>query len=535
MKVPINKLSLYLIKEEYTDHVAILKDHASLKSKNIPGVGTFYYGESHSYQPSWVDKFFSGRLNRLNIFSASAKAIFLIEVEVVKGKNRIFAIPFGYGWNMLNAGTWEERFGLITTLNIIESDGLRKIDKKNLSSVPKDTSEQLSRAGIVADFGIDIEQDLIRSITGATKREGFGRTVTGKDSFSVSTSVDIANVVEFLKKCYERFNSSDYKKEFGWIDQISEIKNPKLIVELDTKLTDNIKNDNFEKTWMAVPEVLSWEDVSGFKYTDKKNEELVDDIRLPDFLASLNEDLRKDLTVGVIKGKHIRCMSASSDQVSHQWKAYDCLYCEVVDDKKKKTYLLSNGRWYEIEKDFAEQTNKAYKEFRDFGSSIALPDYGHKDENAYNLTTAKQDTSLCCMDRKIIIHGGGYSRIEFCDLLTKDKKIVHVKRYGGSSVLSHLFAQGVVSGELFLADREFRDKVNALLVKSHKLADTTAKPRADEYEVIFAIISGSDKVLDIPFFSKVSLRYAVRRLQTYGYKVSLLKVSVAKPKDNDKE
>jgi len=525
MTIPVNKLSVYLIKEEYTDHETILKNHASLNSKDIDDVGTFYYGESHTYAPSWISKFFHGTLSDISIFNASSKAILLIKAIVGKNKKRIFAIPFGVGWTMLNSGVWEERFGLKTTLNIIESDGLRKISKKNMSSIPKDTSEQLSRAGIVADFGIDIEQDLIQSITGATKQEAFGRTVTGKDSLSVSTRVNITSIKDFLKTCYESYDSDDYKKNFGWIDQIAEIKNPKLKDKLDLQLLDNIATGNLDKTWMAVPQIVEWEDVAGFKYKSRKDAALYDDIRLSEFLDSLSDDLKDNLNIGVLKGRDIRCISASNDEVKYQWKAYNCLYCEVVDDEKKKTHLLSNGKWYEIEKDFAEQTNQAYKELRDAGSSLTLPEYIHDNEAAYNEGVAGSDASLCLMDRKLISHGGGYSKIEFCDLLTDDKKIVHVKRYGGSSVLSHLFAQGVVSGEAFLADKGFRDKVNTKLADSHKFNNTTVKPKAEEYEVIFAIISASPKDLDIPFFSKVTLRNARRRLQTYGYNVSLLKIS----------
>jgi len=524
MKIRSNHLSIYLIKEDYTDHKVILKNHALLNSKKIDNTGTLYYGESNTYKPSWISNFFHDTLSNIKIFNASSKAILLMEVIVDKKKQRIFAIPFGVGWTMLNSGVWEERFGLKTTLNIIESDGLRKISKKNMASIPKDTSEQLSRAGIVADFGIDIEQDLIQSITGATKQETFGRTVTGKDSLSISTKVNITTIKDFLKTCYERYTSRDYKKNFGWIDQIAEIKNPKLKNQLDARLLDNIAKGNLDKTWMAVPEIVEWEDVAGFKYKLSKKAESYNDIRLSDFLESLSDDQRDNLEIGILKGKDIRCLSASTDEVKYHWKAYNCLYCEVEDEGKKKTYLLSNGKWYEIEKDFAEQTNQAYKELRDAGSSLTLPEYFHDNEAAYNEGVASSDVSLCLMDRKLISHGGGYSKIEFCDLLTDDKKVVHVKRYGGSSVLSHLFAQGVVSGELFLADKEFRDKVNEKLADSHKLNDTTPKPNAEEYEVVFAVISASPKDLDIPFFSKVTLRNARRRLQTYGYNVSLLKI-----------
>jgi uncharacterized protein (TIGR04141 family) len=128
------------------------------------------------------------------------------------------------------------------------------------------------------------------------------------------------------------------------------------------------------------------------------------------------------------------------------------------------------------------------------------------------------------MDADLISHGGGHSSIEFCDLLTSDKKLVHIKRYGGSSQLSHLFSQGVVSGELFVSDEGFREKLNEKLPAAHKLADIHARPNATEYEIVFGVISKSNNPLEIPFFSKVSLRNARRRLEGYGYMVSKKKI-----------
>ena len=165
---------------------------------------------------------------------------------------------------------------------------------------------------------------------------------------------------------------------------------------------------------------------------------------------------------------------------------------------------------------------------RDRATVLELPSYKHKNENEYNEKVAKQNQEFCCMDRINIIHGGGYSKVEFCDLFTKDKQIIHVKRYGGSAVLSHLFSQGVVSGELFIADEEFRKKVNRKLSDSHKITDAVSKPDASEYKIIFAIISSFEKVLEIPFFSKVNLKNARRRLETYGYQVALQKIKTEK-------
>lgn len=529
-KIPTNKLSVYLIKEEYSEHKDILKKFDTLQSKNVDGVGVLYFGESHTFKPSWLEKFFGSALgNDISLFNASSRAILLTNVKVATNKERIFAIPFGYGWTFLNHGTWEERFGLKITLNTVDPNNLRRIDKKNMSSVPKDTSEQLSREGVAADFGIDIEQDLIQSITGKTKEEKFGKTITGKDSLNLSVKIDLSNVQEFLKQCYEKFGSDEYKKDFGWIDQISEIKDPKTVENLNNALIDNIKNNHLDKVWMAVPELVDWSDVSGFAYKNDKDD-LKDDIILSEFISHLPESEKNNLGLDAFN-RWIYCFGASSDELKYQWKAYNCLYCEIQDEAKKKTYLLSNGKWYEVENDFAKQVNAGYQKLRDSNSSIALPLYKYKNENEYNENTAKDNDNFCCMDKKIISHGGGYSKIEFCDLFTKDKNIIHVKQYGGSSVLSHLFSQGVVSGELLLADSDFRKKVNDKLPDSHKISNPNNKPNSSDYQVIFAIISSSSKQLEIPFFSKVSLRNAKRRLETYGYKVSLQKISTERGRE----
>ena len=200
----------------------------------------------------------------------------------------------GYGRTLLNPGVWEERFGLKVALNVIDSENVRSIDKQNMSVTPKFSKEQITKDGTFADFGIDIEQDLIQGITGKSKNESFGKTVTGKDSLSVSVKVDHTDIKSFLETCYEQYNSDDYKKNFGWIDQISAIKDPIIIEEFDSKLIEKIKNGEFEKTWMAIPEIIAWEDVSEFKF---KNHSFGDDIDLRTYLEFLTDEGKAEFVI----------------------------------------------------------------------------------------------------------------------------------------------------------------------------------------------------------------------------------------------
>ncbi len=123
-------------------------------------------------------------------------------------------------------------------------------------------------------------------------RETFGETITGADALSLSVKVDILNVKDFLKECYTKYESNEYQHEFAWIDQISDIKDPNIIKKLDGELVKKIKGrDN--KTWMAVPEIIDWENVYEFKFKEKS---FGDDIDLQDYLGFIGNEKIKKLT-----------------------------------------------------------------------------------------------------------------------------------------------------------------------------------------------------------------------------------------------
>src|SRR5690606_26173463 len=113
------------------------------------------------------------------------------------------------------------------------------------------------------------------------------------------------------------------------------------------------------------------------------------------------------------------------------------------------------------------------------------------------------------------------------DLLTADRKLIHVKhRKGLSAGLSHLFAQGTVSAEVLLGDREFRKKARAKLrAIDPVLTDTVSLDdiKSSDFEVVFLVLD--DKSTDVkaalPFFSKVNLVRTYEGLSQRGFSVSI--------------
>jgi len=514
-KVNTNKISIFLLKTGISPDNVLKKDY---KHKILNGENTFYYDESHTNPPSWLKGFFGSELSDLELLNRSSKGVYFVKTRI-GSKQRCFAIPFGYGHMMIDKLYCEDDFGLKIVLNLVGK--IRKIGKRTLSSDPKNTIEQLSKIGDISDFGIDIEQDLVEEITGKPNNEYFGdNLVTGKIAFTASVRVDMDNVEEFLKKCFEYYIKKDYQKRFAFIDQVKEIRD---VDEWNEKLIGQLKNNNNEnvQVWMAIPEIIEWEDVAGFSYSSKK-ENLVNDILLEDFQKSLSDSQKRTLDIDLLKNKKISCFRSSSDQEYVSWSAFNCLYCEVAKDGRK--VLLSNGKWYEIAKGFVEEIETSYKNTIDTSSGISYIDCNKKEqEDKYNERLSKEIGGVL-MDKKNITYGGGSSSVEFCDVYDeKNKTFIHIKNYYGSSALSHLFAQGKVSGQMFLSDKKFREKVKQ---KEKELKfNPGTDPSPNDYKIIFGIISESDKVLNIPFFSKVNFKSTKNLLNTFGYKnVFLTKV-----------
>ena len=139
------------------------------------------------------------------------------------------------------------------------------------------------------------------------------------------------------------------------------------------------------------------------------------------------------------------------------------------------------------------------------------------------------------MDRKLIPIGGAYGRIEFCDLFSVAKDMVHIKRYGASSVLSHLFSQAVVSGEAFRAEPRFRAGALEQLAEEYRLFACDQVPQPSEFRVVFAVVSDKVDALELPFFSRVNLRQACKRLQAFGYRTALAKIKVSEVRAKTEE
>ena len=521
MKKKTHGLTILLMKHNITLASQAVKEPGSLISLDVEvddTSGTLYYKQNPSHPPAWV-KLFKPKLgSKLDTLFNSGTAAVLF----VPSGTSLFAITFGYGKSLLKADCYEENFGLRVVLNSVDPEKLRSVDVQSLDAIPLNRRSQASVATGIAEFGLDIEQDLVYAATGQPKDHKLGKQLTGKDALKVSVPVTIDDFPALLDKLHSQFNATTYKASFAWVDHLSEVRDRFLVTQLDSDLTTKIQSKDFNRTWLSIPEIIDWADVEGFKYQRPKQGTSQEDIDWESYLAFLGDETAH--TVETFKKQYVHCISESSGQTLHSWPVYRCIYCELEHDGG--TYALNNGKWYRVDSDFLNALNQTISSISI--SSLALPDYNNKDEGSYNQDVHESNPAyFALMDKKMIYYGGGSSQIEFCDLYSTDKHLVHVKRYGGSSVLSHLFAQGTVSARLLLSDSDFRKKVNEKLPATHRLANPSQKPDAGQFEVVYAIASNGDTTnFELPLFSKINLRNCFNQLQTYGMKVSIAIIPV---------
>jgi len=244
---------------------------------------------------------------------------------------------------------------------------------------------------------------------------------------------------------------------------------------------------------------------------------VVKDVDLDSWVSTIDKD---KLTIDNLKSRLIFSID-KDNRTTSSISVYRCMNAEINLDSK--SYILNDADWYNINTDFETEINQFYHAIEE--STLALPHYENMTEPVYLEHVVSIITSLFLMDRQLIKIGGGYSKIEFCDLYSSTQQIIHVKNYAGSSVLSHLFNQAFVSAQCFISSSDFREQVNQKLGAGFKFASHPNKPDTSTFEVCIAIMSKEVGALDLPFFSKVSLKNAVNSISNLGYKVTKLKIN----------
>ncbi|TFB10215.1 hypothetical protein E3V36_04565 [Candidatus Marinimicrobia bacterium MT.SAG.2] len=529
-EIRIQRLRVRLFKTSVKAFEETLKDSVELTKYDLLGNlgfdGTLFISKPTQGTPAWLQFMQSGTQNTIEVLSnQSNSAVLLVKID-----ENIYGIAFGHGRHLLKEELLVQDFGIKVSLNGIEPASMRSIDTFTIEEQTVHKRTQSSRASGIEIFGLDISRDIVRAITGIPKNYLRFESLAGSDAtVAVSARMEFSSIEKVCKKLNRLYKGTSYQSNFAWVDHIKKVKESSKIKELDKKLIDDINDDN-PTSYLAPPEPINWVDFNYFSFTQKGKNQIFDLN-----LASYRQNLKsKTVDTEKIKRDHAYLFSSGLNEAIISWSIYNCLTYEVIEGSSR--FVFTKSTWFEIEKSFAEKINNQASKIEKIDlkfPQIEIDKEGKIErEDEYNIRAAKSQKGIALMDKKLAKCESTSTYIEICDLMSEDQMIIHVKKKkGGSSGLSHLFAQGRISGEALLNDKAFRKKAKLHLGSLSK--DYAKRIPEDgfisnKYKIVYVIlgVDPATVVEDLPFFSLLNLVGAKQFLTSIGYQVAIAGISV---------
>lgn len=485
-----------------------------------------HYGQI-SGSPGWLARLFALAKEQPNVLtSASISAILLVETD-----GRLFALTFGHAWQKIKVSAVEPNFGIRCVLNLAEERSLRAIRRDRIAEKSLQAIEQIPDSDGISRFGMNLEKDLLRGVKAKIDSGlGFGAWVAGADAFKTSIDLSVEYLTEFLSRCLKLHAMEEYKKRFSWVDNISPLRDPIIKPLLAQELSQLVTQKDVGIT-LSVPDLLSWDDHDYFSFERKKKGQApcANHLELSqwvDYASAASVD-GHTITVDDLNTRKIYAFRQGG--IEHDsWPVFQCLHGIVK--YKDEIYLAHSGKWFVLNHNFVHATNERLAKIPQaalvFPSSTISEHEGHYNERVAMASSGH----IMLLDKKLIMHGGGASKFEVCDLLTQNGELICVKPWGGGSgSLSHLFYQAKNVITLLNNDVSFRDKVRAYIDKadaSFTVIWDYICANAEQAEVVLAILRGCPKE-SLPFFAKLALCDCVSDLRSMRFKCTYAVIDAA--------
>ena len=472
----------------------------------------------------WAKLFDEFNIEKAYFKQKSVKGVLFVKVE-----NRYVIFTFGYGRGLIEKTSTERGFGLRVSMNIGDPEQLKSVDKSTLDRVSRNTRSQVSLNSGIQDFDFEFDHEILKAITAIVKRSDDQlELVSGNDSVSLYTEIEFDRFRDIAGRLVDAYFSDEYKKKYPWAEFLGLERDPDIVQELEAALVDKLNLKELDDFWIAPPRIVNYEDFAGFSYNLKPAKGcsicLHPEMNLQAFLEEAPFKKNRPITVSALKSKEIYVLNGELKNIDN-YTVFESLNGEV--DLRNQKYVLHDGHWYHVKQSFAEEVEEYYEKLRYWDGFHDKP-YHDLRECCY-LRRISDHENIAVLDQHWVRQKDVPQDYEFCDLITQCDRLIHVKRYGGSSVLSHLFAQATMGIQMMLNCPEVIPQVQKHLENTYVSFDFShAEPR--KHKIVLGIIQERKGRLHLPFFSKVNLRHHVREIENKGFKVELAKIPIDKQK-----
>lgn len=521
----LGQATVYLAEESVGEFAELIKDDDSFDVVSLDGAtgidGVLYVQRHEASPPGWVEPLTAltgSSLGQLQVQLAGAALL-------IRLSGRIFALTFGQGRHLLKPEMLVDDFGLRVAANTVDPTQIKSVDGRTFERGVLLTRRQASRPGRVEALGMQIDREMLRSITGRSKSIDGGR-IHGSTSLGLTRTIALDALEPFGRELLESYAATDYQDAFAQLDQMKPLpRNSPEAEALDGDLVHALREPDMRGAYLAPPRILDWEAISAFRLGRDPRGSRRDELVLRDYLDGLGHQV----TIEELRDDEVGALDRDSPRVVARWPVLSCLVWET--QRGTGAYVLSDGRWWRVDRTYLASVNATVGRVAPSTVLLPVPSTPDLAEGPYNVEAAAAIGGIL-LDKKLArvkTERGGF---ELCDIFIPPDKFVHVKRGLGSQELTYLFAQGVQSAEGFRSAPEVRRRLRELV----ELVDTAVaanlpldlRPERDRFEVVYAVVSGSPQRVPgtLPFFARAALARAVRSLEELDFRYSSIGVPI---------
>jgi len=504
--------------------------------------------------PAW-QRFMQDALGLPDFSTGSASlgaVVFCAIDETTRDGSRIrwVAWCFGSGSRALRRTASDPRFGLLAALNALAPvvdppptiEGTPRVSRRTprlselryRTTTPyfQQTGHRAARDIPMEGFRIDRATDVVAAAGGRSADPLLPKVLGGR-SLRFRTDVqDIADLVKLSEEVRSRSSTNRYKDAFGWVDNITPVDDEPLVDLLRQRLVTDLLADPVPHTVdvLLPDDLLDVGDERSIQYILYPHERRDSACRITLTIAMLSQLVTRSHHLARPSDAlemELRFLDEAREPVGTA-TILECLCADLTVDHEQ--YVAYDGDFYRVDRAFVQAIDNQLGGLPE--SDLALPCYRGQTEGGYNLSVGQAHPERFAVLDRSLIWLPGETGIEACDLVAASGALVHVKRKGKSSVLSHLFLQAVNSCDALRHSAEAREQLRVMLKQrsaSQALATsalealTRLERRGDDLEVVFAFLGDwrQRTVTSLPLFSKVSLVQAARRIGQLGYRASV--------------
>ena len=337
------------------------------------------------------------------------------------------------------------------------------------------------------------------------------------------------NLSDKLRQALDLFEAEDYRQYFPFLDYFRRETNKDVITELDLILTDSMKNRD-PAIGFASPDEFNL-DADAYELSRHRQTVRLTELRTEDVYAATDALGAWEHPLQSVK---VTAYDLDGDIVRDKEALRPYVVASVLRPAGDghQHYATTAGAWFRVDQAYVDLVDRYLRDnVTDVTADLQLPvwddDYlkqhveGRYGEERYNRWVSKE-RGFALLDRDLY-RGRSGEKVEICDMLTRDKQLICVKRMDGSDKMSHLFQQGSVSAQMLMTNDDYRAK---LMAKLRELDPSADFGNPSNWTVVYAVATSKPGDLKqiMYFFSRAALRTHGLAIKGSGIKVAVAKI-----------